>query len=108
MVGHMSVIHIAKSSIPAAPVRDRGYRQGVATATTTESQIPGGPWKADKFVLIQSSPANTENILLNYPGAAASGFVLEPGQSVQIPVDSTDAIGIVAASGTQTYRWSSL
>jgi hypothetical protein len=98
----MSVVHVSKESLAAASLR-----VGHGTATTTESQIGPNPWTAYKGFHIKAAAANTANILVGVAGDAVDGYVLAAGEEVFIPVDNSSALGIVAASATQSYSfWS--
>jgi hypothetical protein len=97
----MSVpISIIEESLPD------GLRADADIVGTAELNLADGDWPVRKYVLIQAAEANTDDILFGPRGHAATGFRLAPGEtSPQIPIDEANKIGIVAASGSQSYQW---
>jgi hypothetical protein len=92
----MSVYQVSKETVPG-----RIY-DGSGTATTTESGI-NSPFSLQKSVRIKASPDNTADIIVGNVRDAVNGFHLGPGDMIELPIDNVNAVGIVAASGTQTY-----
>ena len=73
------------------------------TAVTTSAVAL--PASACVEALIQSDPGNTVNILLGH-SSATTPIVLQPGQSISIPIQDLNLVyAKAAASGTSNVNW---
>jgi len=98
----MSVVKISQTSM------DSTIHAGHGTVGTTESSLSGIPFFSWRGILVRAESTNTDSIYVGQAGYAPSGFTLGPGEQVEIPVDHSSAIGIVAASGTQSFSYLSV
>jgi hypothetical protein len=96
----MSVVTIGRESI------DTPVNAGHGIATTTEAPMSAIRFFILKYIVVKADSANTDVIYLGAKGYASSGFVLHAGDSSPpIPVEHSDAIGLVSASGSQGFSW---
>lgn len=69
---------------------------GVATPLTAASRTV-------EQVLVQSDPANSDDILLG--SSTSQPIVLQPGASISVPVSRTEQLYHKASSGTPTLNY---
>lgn len=96
----MAVTNIA-GKVNIAVQGSESISTGQTTATTTAGVVNANA--ACREVIIQSDIANTVNILI---GNSANQFlVLEPGDSITIPIANVNLVYVRSASLTAVVNW---
>ena len=92
----------------------RTIRTGKNSAVTgTASLLVAAAGALGGYGVILKAPiANTQDVFIGISAAvtagtadATDGFLLEPGERIQIDIDDPGRLYVISASGTQTLYW---
>jgi hypothetical protein len=95
-----AVFDLAKESL------EDGFNSGNSAVGATEKALaPSYPVR--KHVVIHADADNSDPILIGPRHGSASGFVLAPGETVNIPIDDLAKVFVTGASSNPAYSWMS-
>lgn len=78
---------------------------GAGTAGTAVAQLESSG-RDMLQVSIRAMPANSGTIFVGGSGVTTSdGYPLVAGESIDIGIDNTDAVYLIASAASQLYRW---
>lgn len=91
-------VTVSPAELPAALVNNQ------QTVTASAAALPSGT--LTQGVILESLSSNTVSVFVGGAGVTTStGYELQPGASVGIAVNNTDAIYVVCATGSPVVTW---
>lgn len=83
------------------------FKTGHGTVGTSAAQVSDLAFRATKYVKIKADLGNTDNVFIGHDASvtASTGYFLDAGEEVEIPIDSLDKVWIIADAADQGYSW---
>lgn len=83
------------------------FRTGHVTIGTTAAQLSPQNLLAHSIIRIKADATNTNDLFIgpNASVASTTGYRLDAGESVDLPLVNTDAIWIVGGAASQGYSY---
>ncbi len=96
MAGYVS---IAKES-------SENFATGHGSVGATKAALIAGETPLQKFVEIKADLTNANNVFVGINTVTTStGFLLDAGESVKIPIDDMSKVWVVGGAASQGFSW---